>query len=64
MCLTTVYVDFEGRRQEVMKDVAAMEAEKDGFVIIDLFGARKFVQGKIRSLEFVDAHTVLIEPNE
>jgi predicted RNA-binding protein len=63
MCLTTVYIDSDGRQQEVMKDVAAMGAEKDGFAIIDLFGARKFVHGKIRSLEFVDEHTVLLEPN-
>lgn len=63
MCLTTVYIDSEGRRQEVMRNVAAMEAEKDGFAIIDLFGTRKFVHGKIRSLEFVEEHIVLLEPD-
>lgn len=61
MCLSTVYLDSAGRRQEVMKDVAAMEAEEDGFLIIDLFGATKLVHGKIKSLDFVHEHTVLLE---
>ena len=64
MCLGTVYIDSEGQRQEVMKDVACMEAENDGYVIIDLFGVRKFVRGKIKSLDLVDEHTVLLEEKQ
>jgi predicted RNA-binding protein len=59
-----VYLDADGRRQEVMKDVAAMEAGKDGFMIIDLFGTTTFVRGKIKSLDFVDEPSVLLKENE
>ena len=61
MCLGTVYIDSEGQRQEVMKDVACMEAKNDGYVLIDLFGVERFVQGKIKHLDLVDENTVLIE---
>lgn len=61
MCLSTVFMESEGRRREIMRDVACMEAEKDGFVIIDLFGARKFVRGRIKALDLVEEHTVLLE---
>lgn len=64
MCLSTVYIESGGQRKEVMKDVACMEAEKDGFVMIDLFGVRKFVHGKIKSLDLVEEHTVVLEENQ
>jgi len=61
MCLSTVYIGSDGQIQEVMQDVALMEAENDGYVMSDLFGVKKFVQGKIKRLDFVDEHTVLLE---
>ncbi len=65
MCLSTVYVDSKGQLQKVMQDVAAMEAEKDGYLLVDLFGVEKYVRGKIKCLDFVDEHIVLLEqPNE
>jgi predicted RNA-binding protein len=44
-----------------MQDVAGMQAEKDGYNLFDLFGARKFVQGKIKFVDFIDEHTVVLE---
>ena len=64
MCLSTVYIDSGGQRKEVMKDVACIEAENNGYVMIDLFGVRKFVQGKIKSIDLVDEHTVLFEEKQ
>ena len=61
MCLSTVYLISEGQRQKVMQDVAGMEAENDGYMLFDLFGVKKFVQGKIRSLDFINEHTVPLE---
>lgn len=61
MCLSTVYLNMEGRRQEVMQDVACIKAQKDGFLIIDLLGTRTFVRGRIAYLDFIDEHTVLLE---
>ena len=61
MCLSTVYIDTKGQRQKVMQEVAAMEAEKDGYLLVDLFGVKKFVRGNIICLDFVDEHIVLLE---
>lgn len=61
MCLSTVYVDARGQRQKVMQDVAAMEAVKDGYLLADLFGVKKIVRGKIKYLDLVDEHIVLLE---
>jgi predicted RNA-binding protein len=40
MCLCKLYVDSKGKHQMVMQDVAAMEAEKDGYFLADLFGVK------------------------
>ena len=64
MCLSTVYVDTDGCRQQVMQDVATMAVEKDGYLLVDLFGVEKFVRGTIMCLDFVDAHTVVLEQPE
>ena len=64
MCLSTVYIDTKGQRQKVMQEVAAMEAEKDGYLLVDLFGVKKFVRGNIICLDFVDEHIVLLEQSD
>lgn len=62
MCLTTVYfVDGDGKAVEVMRDVAWMDAEEGGYVLMNLFGQRKTVSGKIKSIDFSDQHKVVIE---
>lgn len=61
MCLSTVYIRSGGRQEELMEDVARMKAKDEGFVLINLFGEQKFVQGKIKSLDFIDNHSVVIE---
>jgi len=61
MCLSTVYLNGEDKSEEVMQDVARMEAQDDGFLLIGLLGEQKFVQGMIRSIDFVDKHRVVLE---
>jgi predicted RNA-binding protein len=61
MCLSNVlYIDSNGRQQEVMRDVAQMEAHDDGFLITGLLGEQKFVQGEVRTIDFVDKHSVVL----
>ena len=60
MCLSTVFRDLGGMHEEVMRDVAQMKAERDGFLLINLFGEQIFVRGKIKHLDFVDEHSVVI----
>lgn len=61
MCLSTVYIDAGGDQEEVMRDVAYMEAKDEGFLLIGLLGEQKFVQGELRSVDFVDDHKVVLE---
>jgi predicted RNA-binding protein len=60
MCLSTVYIESGGQMQEVMQDVAQMEAEDEGFLLTGLLGEEKFVQGQIKSIDFVDEHSVVL----
>ena len=64
MCLSNVfYVDSNGQQQEVMRDVAQMEAHNNGFLLTGLLGERKFVQGDVRTIDFVDKHSVVLGVN-
>ena len=61
MCLSNVLsIDSSGQQQEVMQDVAQMEAHNNGFLLTGLLGEQKFVQGEIRSIDFVDKHSVML----
>jgi predicted RNA-binding protein len=44
-----------------MTDVASIEAKDDGFLMTGLFGDEKFVQGKLKSMDFVKGQSVLLE---
>jgi predicted RNA-binding protein len=63
MCLSNVYIDSNGQSQEVMRDVAQMEAHNDGFLLTGLLGEQKFVRGKVRTVDFVDKHSVVLGVN-
>ena len=64
MCLCTVYIQSNGRLDKVMQDVAQMESNEEGYVVIGLLGDQKFVKGTIKSVDFVDNHTVVLEKDE
>ena len=61
MCLSTVYIQSGDRRIKVMQDVAQMEYNQGGYLLIGLLGDQKFVKGRINSVDFVDDHTVVLE---
>jgi predicted RNA-binding protein len=64
MCLSNVfYVDLNGQQQEVMRDVAQMEAHDNGFLLTGLLGEQKFVQGDVRAIDFVYKHSVVLDSN-
>jgi predicted RNA-binding protein len=60
MCLSTLYVNSENMQKEIMKDVARIEAEGEGFWFINLFGERKFMDGTIQTVNFMDSHFVVL----
>ena len=59
MCLSTVYMDSENGQKQIMKDIARIEAEGQGFWLINLFGEKKFVEGSIQSADLLDGRFVL-----
>jgi predicted RNA-binding protein len=61
MCLSTVYVDSGDKQKEIMKDVAKIEAEGQGFWLINLFGEKTFIKGAIRTISLVNGHFVVLE---
>jgi len=64
MCLSNVfYVDLDGQQQEVMRDVAQMEAYNNGYLLTGLLGEQKFVQGGVRTIDFVNKHSVVLGRN-
>lgn len=64
MCLSTVYMNHGNRHAEVMNDVARIESEGSGFWLINLFGEKKFIEGKIRTIDLVDDHSVIFEKSK
>jgi len=64
MCLSNVfYIDSNGQQQEVMRDVARLEVHNNGFLLTGLLGEQKFVQGEVRTIDFVDKHSVVLGAN-
>jgi predicted RNA-binding protein len=61
MCLSTVYIQSGDQRIKVMQDVAQMESSQEGYLLIGLLGDEKFVNGRIKSVDFVDDHAVVLE---
>lgn len=62
MCLSTVCMHVNDTDQEVMRDVARIEAEGGGVWLITLLGERKFVKATVRTVDLVDEHLVVLEP--
>ena len=61
MCLSTVYIISGTGKEEIMRDVAEMEADGEGFFVVNLIGEKRFVKGIIKRVDFVGEHTVEME---
>ena len=64
MCLSTVYMDSGNEQKEIMKDVARIEAEGQGFWLINLFGEKIFIEAKIQAVDLAEGHLVLLRKKE
>jgi len=60
MCLATVYIeDDDGRREQVMQDVAWIKPEDGGLQLIPLFGESRLLQAQIESIDLMNSLIVL-----
>ena len=60
MCFSTVHMNSRNEQKEIMKDVAQIEAEGQGFWFINLFCERKFIEGSIQTVDLMDKHFVML----
>jgi predicted RNA-binding protein len=61
MCMAIVYSSRGDEKKEAMRDVIYIDAEKTGFRLTNLSGEEKCLQGKIKSIDFWQDHSVVIE---
>ncbi len=61
MCIATVYVDNNGELKEAMRDVVRIEAENGRFQLVNLLGEEKYLEGKLKRIDFWEGHSVVIE---
>jgi predicted RNA-binding protein len=54
-------MNSESGQKTVMEDVARIEAEANGYWLVDLFGKRKFVEGRIRAIDLIDSYFIILE---
>jgi predicted RNA-binding protein len=64
MCLSTVYLNSVEENAALMKDVARIEADGRGFWLIDLFRERRFVEGRIQTINLMDGQCVMVSEEE
>ena len=64
MCIATVYLDTGGKLEEAMQDVVYIEAENSRFRLINLIGEEKYLEGKLKRIDFWEEHAVVIEPSK
>ena len=64
MCETTVYVSDDGEEQKVMEDVVLVQPEDDAYLLVNILGEQKLVQGRIERIDLLK-HTIhLSRPQE
>ena len=60
MCLSTVHMRSGNEQKEIMKDIVRIEAEGQGFWFITLFGERRFIEGRMQTVDLMDGHIVIV----
>jgi predicted RNA-binding protein len=64
MCLSIVYIKSGDQQKKLMQDVARMEYKNGGYLLEGLLGDTYFIKGKIKKIDFVDDHSVILERND
>jgi predicted RNA-binding protein len=60
MCLATVYVeDDDGRREQVMQDVAWIQPTGGGLQLTTLLGESRLLQAQIESIDLMKSTIIL-----
>lgn len=62
MCIATIYVDNDGRMEEVMQDVISLDFGDHGVLLTTILGEEKLLRSKIKHVDFLK-HSVTMEPS-
>ena len=54
MCLATAYIENNGQREEVMRDVAWVEFEGEEVGLMTLMGDKELVKARIKRIDLVN----------
>jgi predicted RNA-binding protein len=57
VCETTVYLSEDGEEQKVMEDVVLAQPQNDAYLLVNILGEQKLVQGRIVRIDFLK-HTL------
>jgi predicted RNA-binding protein len=63
MCEAKVYVSEDGEEQRVMEDVVLVQPEGDAYLLVNLLGEQKLVEGTIEKIDFLH-HTLYLSPRQ
>lgn len=59
MCLATVYVERNGEKEELMRDVAWVKPTDCGLRLMGLMGETRLVQAKIKDIDLMSSSITL-----
>jgi predicted RNA-binding protein len=59
MCEAKVFLRQDGQDHKVMEDVVLIQPEGDAYLLVNLLGEQKLVEGRIEKLDFL-RHTVYL----
>lgn len=64
MCEANAYIERNGKQELFMEAVDVVEpAEDGGFLLVNIFGNRKTIHGRLKKMNLVD-HKILFEPQQ
>jgi predicted RNA-binding protein len=63
MCEATVYLTEDGQERKIMQDVVLVQPEGDAYLLANLLGEQKLVQGRIKRIDFLK-HTIHLEESK
>ncbi len=61
MCLSTVFMEADGRMTKIVEDVARLETRDGGYLFVNLFGQETFVRGRLVRIDFVDENAIELQ---
>ena len=61
MCETKVFIEKNGKKEEIFENVINIQSEEDGLLIKDLFGEQKLVKANIKYIDFMKHEMLLTE---